>query len=154
MSLQNSFSEIRSRSSPAENMYVIENITLLQRDIRHSIVAKRDINSLHSESEDPFDSVQDENLAPARKKNSLKKVLFDNTTSQSSVSFCDLSLSQLSTVSRPPLFPIDMNTMTNASSSPTSRTDSTTAGSKRLKKQDRTLRMKARRAEQKQKYNI
>jgi hypothetical protein len=106
MSLQNSFSEIRSRSSPAENMYVIENITLLQRDIRHSIVAKRNINSLHSESEDPFDSVQDENLAPARKKNSLKKVLFDDTTSQSSVSF-----SLRSNTTRPPLLPLDMNSL-------------------------------------------
>ena len=56
--------------------------------------------------------------------------------------------------SRPPLLPIDINTMMTASSSLTSRTDSTAAGSKRLKYQDRTLRMKACRAEQKQKYNI
>jgi hypothetical protein len=151
MSLQNSFSEIRSRSSPEENMYVIENITILQRDIRNSNVAKRDINSLQSESEDPLGNAQDENFSPARKKNSLKKMLFDETASYSSDSLYDLSHSQLSTVSRPPLFPIDMNTMTNASSSLTSRMDNTTASNTRLKYQDRTLRMKARKAEQQNK---
>ena len=59
-----------------------------------------------------------------------------------------------SKASRAPLLPLDINTMMNASSSPTSRTDSTMASSTRLKKQDRNLRMKARKAEQKQKYNI
>ena len=53
--------------------------------------------------------------------------------------------------SRPPLLPIDINTMTNASSSHTSRVDNTTASSTRLKKQDRNLRMKARKAERQKK---
>ena len=55
-SLQNSFTEIRSRSSPAENLHVIENITVLQRNIRNSTGCKRDIASLQSDAKDSFNS--------------------------------------------------------------------------------------------------
>jgi hypothetical protein len=135
MSLQNSFSEIRSQSSPEENMYVIENITILQRDIRNSNVAKRDINSLQSESEDPLDNAQDENFSPARKKNSLKKMLFDETASYSSV-----SLSLRSNVTRPPLLPLDMNRSQTEETS-FSRTSSSKENRTAAAKHKKTKRM-------------
>jgi len=101
--LSASFSEIRSRSSPEENSCIIENITILQRDIRRHANAKRDNQSIHSESENPLSAKVDENLSP-RKKNSLQKQLFSDASTYSSVSH-----SQASNSSRPPLTPLDMN---------------------------------------------
>jgi len=115
LSLQNSFSEIKARSSPKENTYVIENLTLLQRDIQLSAANKRGIDSLHSASEDPRSNAQQEDEAP-RKKNSLKQALFDDTASQPSGN-CTLG----SCSTRLPLAPIDINSMLSSDGSMLSR---------------------------------
>ena len=62
-SLQNSFSEIRYRSSPSENMYVIENITMLQRDLRNSATSKHSIQSFQSDSISTLEYTNDENYS-------------------------------------------------------------------------------------------
>jgi hypothetical protein len=46
LSLNASFTEIHSRSSPEENRCIIENITILQRDIKRHANTKWDIQSL------------------------------------------------------------------------------------------------------------
>ena len=126
-SLQNSFKEIRSRSSPAENLLVIENITMLQRDIRNS-GNKRDINSLHSGSINSWDKSDAENINPRGSK-TTKKVLFDDTTSRSSISY-----SLADTKDRPPLAPLDVNSIAS---------DSRSLPSKRQqKRRNRTILMK------------
>ena len=128
-SLQNSFKEIRSRSSPAENLLVIENITVLQRDIRNSAGNKWDINSLHSRSIDSWDNGNAENINP-RDSKTIKKVLFDDTTSRSSIRH---SLGD--TTARPPLAPLDINSTAGDSRSLPSR--------RHQKKRDCTILMKA-----------
>jgi hypothetical protein len=134
LALNASFTEIRSRSSPEENRCIIENITILQRDIKRHATTKRDIQSSQSESKNLLTSEMDENLSP-RKKKSVKKTLFDDTTSYSSV-----SCSQASNLSRPPLVPLDMN-----STGGTSRWMKGTC--KQIKRRARTLQMKARKLE-------
>jgi len=103
LTLNESFTEIRSRSSPDENRCIIENITMLQRDIKRHVNHKRDIQSFKTASDGTPCLDIDENLSP-RKKNPLQQKLFSDMTSCSSV-----SCSQESSCIRPPLVPLDMN---------------------------------------------
>ena len=84
-SLQNSFSEIRSWSSPVENMYVIENITMLQRDLQNSASSKWSIQSLRMDSISTLECTNDENYSN-RESKTIKKLLFGDTATCSSVS--------------------------------------------------------------------
>ena len=130
LTFEDSFNEIRSRSSPEQCQYVIENITMLQQDFKQKNNDKRDIRSLHSDS-NTADETADENLAP-RKKAAITKQIFSDAS----------TISQGSGISsnRPPLSSLDMN----------SRTEETrwAKGSRnQIKKHERTLAMNARKLE-------
>jgi hypothetical protein len=132
-SLRNSFSEIRARSSPAENIKVIENIIMIQRDIRgDGASSKRSIHSLQSNSLSTTDYTNDENYS-TRDAKTIKKVLFDDAATHSSA-----SQSLETTMLRQPLAPIDINSITS---------EKTSLSRKQQKYHNRTLAAKAKRKE-------
>jgi len=129
-SLQNSFSEIRSRSSPAENKYVIENITMLQRDLRNYTSCKRNIDSLQTDSISALECVNDENQY-SRDNKLTKKILLGDTATCSSASIPpDNSIRQ-------PLAPLDINSLAS--------TNRSTISKRQQKNRDRTIAAKAKR---------
>lgn len=75
----------------------------MQRDVKSQSSSKRDIDSLKSESANPTGDIRDTNFSP-RKKNSLKKKLFDDAASPSTTSFL-----RDNSIDRPLLLPLDMN---------------------------------------------
>ncbi len=109
-----------------------------QNAFANSSINKQNFDSTQSESTISMEATHANNLH-------WKKGRISNKL-PAEESICS-SASDNDKASRPPLLPIDINTMTNASSSLTSRMDSTTVGSTRLKNQDHTLRMKSRKAE-------
>ena len=128
-SIERSFQEIRQKASPQERQFIFENLTILKNDIQsqRSTQLKRDFDSQEDTSIES--RIADENLSPA-KKGSFSRNLFP-----------DESL-QLEKISRPPLFPIDMNSVTSTASSLTKDKECATVGSFRNSKQERNLRMK------------
>jgi len=129
-SLQNSFSEIRSRSSSAENKYVIENISMLQRDLRNYMSCKRNIDSLQTDSISAHDCINDENQY-SRDNKLTKKILFGDTMTCSTASIPpDNSIRQ-------PLASLDINSLASTNRSTTSK--------RQQKKRDRTNATKAKR---------
>lgn len=78
---ENSFKEIRSRSTPEQNKLVIENITLLQRGFRQKNNEKRDLQSFQSDSLDTVEAV-DENLSPRKKGTSSTELHLDSITNR------------------------------------------------------------------------
>ena len=113
--LKNSFEEIRLRSSLAESLCVIENITMLQRDIRHTTGNKHSINSLQSASNASLTTTQDE-IFPPREGKSLKQMLPSDPTKLSNT-----GPSTHDTTIRTPLAPIELNSITSDAASAISR---------------------------------
>lgn len=136
LSYSNSFTEIRSRSSPEQNQCVIENITLLQQDFRRHTNTKQDFTSTQSISQLSVD-IEDENLSP-RKKTSTQRTLFQ-----------DDCCSSIASRHRPPLAPIDMNACESVVSSDTNKTRWTKGSSSQRKKQERMMQAKVRKLQMK-----
>jgi len=130
-SYNDSFEEIRSRSSPEQNHYVIENITMLQRDLKKNSNIKRDITSVQSNSQ-KSGSLLEENLSPRKKPSTQRQLFEDDCCSSKASSF------------RLPLAPIDMNACESVISCNTNKTRWTNGSSRQLKKQERTSQTKAR----------
>lgn len=129
LTLSASLFEIRSRSSPEENQCVIENITLLQRDLRNQASTKRYIQSQKSESENPLQSDADDNLLHGKRTRSRESSLM-------MAYFSSVSCSQDSSHMRPPLVPLDMNIVSAG-------THWKKWSSNQSKRHERTLQMKA-----------
>ena len=129
-SYKNSFAAIRARSSPEQNHLVIENITMLQRDFKKNHIAKRDLTSAQSTSQQSG-SLLDENFSP-RKKQSTQRQLFED----------DSSVSRNSLHSRQPLLPIDLNAQASGTASNSSRNTRALSSKRQATKRNRTLLMK------------
>jgi hypothetical protein len=97
-SKEHSFSEIKSRTSPQESKYIFENLSILRNDIQNSCSdnLKRDFTS--QESTSTVSRIANENLSPT-KKGSFSHTLFEEDSTQTKQA------------SRPPLMPIDMNSI-------------------------------------------
>ena len=95
--IEQSYSDIKSRGSVEQTRYVFENLSLLRNDI-HSNCSnlKRDFTSHTSNS--LASELTDENLSP-RKRGSLNRQLFNEQPRS------------MKLISRPPLLPIDMNSI-------------------------------------------
>jgi hypothetical protein len=133
-SYNDSFEEIRSRSSPEQNHYVIENITMLQRDLKKNSNIKRDITSVQSNSQ-KSGSLLDENLSPRKKPLTQRQLFIDDLSSSKELSY------------RIPLAPIDTNACNNDGTSTSSKTRWTHGSGKQIKRQERMLQAKEKRKE-------
>jgi hypothetical protein len=126
-SKEHSFSEIKSRTSPQESKYIFENLSILRNDIQNSCSdnLKRDFTS--QESTSTVSRIANENLSPT-KKGSFSHTLFEDDSTQTKQA------------SRPPLMPIDMNSIiSDAASSLVKKNECAKTGSTRRKKQERSL---------------
>ena len=148
LSFERSFSEIRLRSTPEENKLVITNISMIQRDIRQQNSEKRDLESLQLTSQNTSQA-EDDTLSP-RKRGALCKTstLQDNTedllqSEDASVAkklFSDSSCVSYDNPCRPPLAPLDMNSVSDI-------TRWKKGSSNQTKRHERMMRAKARRKE-------
>ena len=129
LSYTSSFSEIRSRSSPEQNMCVIENITLLQQEFKKKHCTKRDLTSAQSDSQ-CSENILTENMSP-RKRPLTQRQLFTD----------DLSSSKDSEY-RIPLAVMDINTYDQDAPSTSSRTRWAYGSQNQIKKNERTLKKK------------
>ena len=102
LSIEKSFSGIKSKSSSQESKFIFEDLSMLQKNLQHNFGSlKRDCDS---QSGSTVQDHTNENLSPRKKLFATEPVLSDET-----------SHSQHSTDYRPPLFPIDMNSMSATS---------------------------------------
>ena len=136
--LEKSYREIRSRGSVEQTRYVFENLSLLQSDIQSNCSnLKRDFESQTSTS--LASELTDENLSP-RKRCTLARQLFHDKQAP------------VKPISRPPLLPIDMNSIQDSAASNKvnphqGKKDTMQNGEdRRTAKQARTLRMKEKKA--------
>jgi hypothetical protein len=117
-SIEDSFREIKSRSSSQQTKYIFEDLSLLQKTIQDNAgTLKRNLNPSLSDrltseatSENQTNMRQD-GSSPPRKKCAITKQL--STTENSDLMIDNTSCPLADTSSRPPLAPIDMNSWKN-----------------------------------------
>ena len=133
--IDESIRNIRTKSSPEENQFVFENLTLLRKQIQEEPVCKRDFDSILSDSVGTSD-IETENLSHRKKGNVTKQLFSDNSN-------CSSNPTQSP---RLPFQPIDMNILPDYMSNSYDETDSKPKSitGRQRKFQDRTARAKAR----------
>jgi hypothetical protein len=149
LSYERSFHELRSKSTPEENKLVFTNIAMLQRDFQRKNSEKRDLQSLLSDTNEASQT-EDDNFSPRKRgilptATALQSINGDASYLEESLSaknlFSDDSCASIGkNLNRPPLLPLDMN-------NESVRTRWTKGSTNQVKRDERTMKAKARKKE-------
>ena len=149
LSYERSFHELRSKSTPEENKLVFTNIAMLQRDFQRKNSEKRDLQSLLSDTNEASQT-EDDNFSPRKRgilptATALQSINGDASYLEESLSakklFSDDSCTSIGkNLNRTPLLPLDMN-------NESVRTRWTKGSTNQVKRDERTMKAKARKKE-------